>query len=77
MEIKVLFFGEIQQCTKQSEMLFRDVFSSNQLNEKLQLLYPDLKSKSYRIAVNKTLVDIDTELKDGDTVAFLPPFAGG
>lgn len=77
MEIKVLFFGEIQQSTKQSEILFKDVFSSNQLNEKIQLLFPDLKTKSYRIAVNKSLINIDTELKNGDILAFLPPFAGG
>jgi len=36
-----------------------------------------LDSISLRVAVNQKYIPIDTELKDGDEVAFIPPVQGG
>jgi sulfur-carrier protein len=33
--------------------------------------------KSLRVAINESFADWDSPLADGDTVAFLPPVAGG
>ncbi len=77
MEIKVLFFGEIQQSTKQSELIISDVANTDELNEKIIALYSAIKNMSYRIAVNKVLINANVNLNNGDVIAFLPPFAGG
>jgi len=34
-------------------------------------------SRSMKVAVNEEIADEGQELRDGDTVAFLPPVAGG
>jgi molybdopterin synthase sulfur carrier subunit len=39
--------------------------------------FPELKNKTYRIAINKTLIQNKTLLNDGDVIALLPPFSGG
>ena len=39
--------------------------------------YPFLNNKTYRIAVNKKLITGKEQLNEGDTIALLPPFAGG
>jgi molybdopterin synthase sulfur carrier subunit len=36
-----------------------------------------LTHPSVRLIVNEEIVDRDQKLKDGDTVAFCPPFSGG
>jgi MoaE-MoaD fusion protein len=38
---------------------------------------PSLKTAKGLIAVNHTYVGPDTELRDGDEVAFIPPVSGG
>ena len=43
------------------------------LNEK----YPDLRTESYQIAVNQSIVTKDAGIEEGAEVAILPPFAGG
>ena len=35
------------------------------------------RPNSYKIAVNHAFADPDTEVCDGDEIAFLPPFSGG
>ena len=48
-------------------------------------LYTDLKAKhgftlgqnALRISVNREFVALDTRLKDGDEVVFIPPVSGG
>ena len=77
MKIKILFFGILSDITGKEELHLSDVKSTDALNNKLHTLFPGMKNITYRIAVNKEMVSNDTELKDGDEAAFLPPFAGG
>ena len=78
MKIKLKFFGRLSELTDTNELIWETEESAtlseieDQLNEK----YPDWTAQVYRIAVNQEMVDVVT-LKDGDEVAFLPPFAGG
>jgi molybdopterin converting factor small subunit len=39
--------------------------------------FPAIVHYNFRIAVNNELVNEDPELKTGDEVAYMPPFAGG
>ena len=77
MKIKILFFGILTDITGKEEMHLADVKSTNELINKLHAVYPGMNNLTYRIAVNREMVVDNTELKDGDEVALLPPFAGG
>ena len=79
MKITVLYFGQLADLAKKSEETMHVSDSS------LCSLYADLR-KTYnfhqeftqlQVAVNHQLSAHNTELSDGDSVAFLPPMTGG
>lgn len=72
-----MFFGVLAEVAQTMFRHYRDVNSYNDLIHRILDEYPELIHYSYRIAVNSELVNEDPELKNGDEVAFLPPFAGG
>ncbi|RKS55726.1 molybdopterin synthase sulfur carrier subunit [Gillisia mitskevichiae] len=78
MKVNVKYFGAIAESAgKSEEVLDLEKGSSvkdlkNQQIKKYQIQDAD----SIQIAVNQDLKN-EVELKDGDEVAFLPPFAGG
>ena len=79
MKIKILYFAELAELAGKSEETKHVIDSS------LCALYTDLR-KTYnfnqeftqlQVAVNHQLSAHNTELRDGDSVAFLPPMTGG
>ena len=77
MKIKLLFFGNISDITGTGEMNYSDAADTDMLELDLKNKFPQLKNFTYRIAVNKEIINKNTKFKDGDEVAFLPPFSGG
>lgn len=77
MKINVLFFGILTDIIKSSSLEIEDVENIRQLKSWLWKNYPKTKDMDFQIALNKNIVDGKFELKDGDEVALLPPFAGG
>ena len=77
MEINLLSFGQVTDITGKDTLKIPDVKNTNELNEFLSKVWPQLQSTKYSIAVNKKVVQENTQLHDGDTVAILPPFSGG
>ena len=77
MNISVLFFGQIADIAGKDNLDISNVDTSNELKSRLCELYPALNETTYSVAVNKEIVQTNTQLKDGDTVALLPPFSGG
>lgn len=78
MKLKLLFFGVLTDVIGAAALEFDTaVTSSITLNRQLQLQYPELAKYSYKIAVNQELISEEKLLKEGDEVAFLPPFSGG
>jgi len=78
MAVTIKYFGAIEEVTGIAEESV-SLDSSDSLEAiKQQLLSnsPGLEQLSFQIAVNQSLADSAT-LKNGDEVAFLPPFAGG
>ncbi len=80
MRIKVLFFGEARQILNMQEFIFD--FSGQKLKEfaeKLKGEFPKISNTldNCIFAVNTEYRNADTELKDGDTVAIIPPVEGG
>jgi sulfur-carrier protein len=77
MEIQVLFFGVLAEVTKTGFMHYRGVTSYAELKIRIVDDFPEIAHYNFRIAVNNELIDDDLLLKDGDEVAYMPPFAGG
>lgn len=78
--IKVLLFAGLQEAIQQHELLL-DQLSLNVMELKgiLKQNYPQLPSlDNVMVAVNEEYVmDHETIVKSGDTVAFIPPVSGG
>lgn len=77
MNVNVLVFGQIVDITGKESLSITGVASTDELVQVLQQKYSGLKELKYLVAVNKKIIRQTTELKDGDTVALLPPFSGG
>ena len=77
MEINVLAFGQIADITGKPAWKTGKVKDTDELQKKLTEEFPGLISIKYSIAVNRNLVQKNTDLNDNDTVALLPPFSGG
>ncbi len=77
MKVNVLFFGILTDIVGESSMNVEDVENIRQLKSWLWKNYPKTKDMDFQIALNKNIVDGKFELKNGDEVALLPPFAGG
>lgn len=77
MKIKIIAFGQAQEMIGEKELQWiTEKTDVSGLREELVSKFPALKSLSFRLALNETLVD-NAELNMNDTVAILPPFAGG
>ncbi|MCF6132621.1 MoaD/ThiS family protein [Flavobacterium wongokense] len=80
MEITVKYFGIIADITQKKEELFfveNDSNTLKTLQSEIEIKYPKILDINYSVAINKKIANRETELKDRDEVAFLPPFAGG
>ncbi|WP_027137342.1 MoaD/ThiS family protein [Gaetbulibacter saemankumensis] len=77
MRITVKYFGQISEITqKEEEVLEIYETSIAQLLDRIYSKYEKLKNKEFKIAQNRELVDMNTEI-NGSEIALLPPFAGG
>lgn len=77
MKINILAFGQLTDVFKKSSWSISDIHSTDELRSNLTMQFPELKTMNYSVAVNKKVIADNTELKDSDTVALLPPFSGG
>jgi sulfur-carrier protein len=77
MSVTVLFFGVLTEVTGSALKVYEDVKTLEHLKMRIADDYPETVHYSFRMVVNNEISDEDTPLKDGDEVAFLPPFAGG
>lgn len=80
MILNINYFGLLTDITKVSNELlhFENSITVNQLLDKLNEKFPSFKVGIYAVAINNCLInDLEYFLKDNDTVAIMPPFAGG
>lgn len=77
MNINVLLFGSLAEATGKSQLEINNVLDTETLRSKLLREFPKLEKYKFVIAVCKHVVKSNTVLHEGDTVALLPPFAGG
>ena len=80
MTITLKYFGLLADITQFKEEQFtfdEETISVSELKSKIESSYPKMQNTAYNIAVNQTMSDLKTAIKDNDVIAFLPPFAGG
>ena len=79
MPITVLFFGSLTEVTQAErvELAGPAALDVQALRLYIERLYPGLTGKPYRVAINQEFSGEGDALRDGDEVAFLPPYAGG
>ncbi len=77
MKVEVLLFGILAEKAGTSSLSIDGVGDIRALKKKIFINYPELENYSFRVAVNKNLVEDEEKLRSGDEVALLPPFAGG
>ncbi len=74
--IRVLYFGAAQEIAGKAdeELTAGDTAS---LRREILDRYPAMRNISFRMALNRTLLREDSDLKENDLIAILPPFQGG
>lgn len=78
MKLIVKYFGMLAESAgRHEEVLELDKgISATELKDRQIKTYTMPDSESIQLAVNQN-INTEVELKEGDEVAFLPPFAGG
>lgn len=67
-----------EQAGKSAESLSTNATTPAALFDELKSLYPfTLDASQLKVAINTEFRDWQTPLKDGDSVVFIPPVAGG
>lgn len=79
MEISVLFFGALTDITgtSTSRISIPDVADTDSLEGLLKKQFPRLGEVTYRVAVDRRIIQEKTCLAGHSEVALLPPFSGG
>ena len=80
MNLTLKYFGLLVDITlKKEEVLQLDQNNVvlSDVKSAIESLYEELKNTNYSIAVNQLMGNMDTNIKDQDIIALLPPFAGG
>lgn len=80
--IKVLFFAQVRELVDCDELSLPCDYADAEalrvaLCERGDKWALALEAGKLLVAVNQTLVPLDTALADGDEVAFFPPVTGG
>jgi molybdopterin synthase sulfur carrier subunit len=77
MQVKVLFFGVLTEVTGVNLKYYKEVKSISDLRFRILDDFPEVEHYDFRISLNNEIINHDPNLKDGDEVALMPPFAGG
>lgn len=73
--VKIISFGRLKEILD-SDLEF-EAENSDELLNKLNEKFPLLKDLKLRIAVDQKIISENTELKNNNVVALMPPYSGG
>lgn len=77
MTVDLLVFGQLKEILETSKMSVADCIDTDSIRRWLHENYPSLDSAKFVVAVNGVIIQQNTSLSEGYTVALLPPFSGG
>lgn len=75
-----MYFGISRDQTNKDEedLDVRENLTAGAFKKELMEMYPKLEDiESFALAVNETYADDSLMLKEGDTIAIIPPVSGG
>ncbi|TNH08931.1 molybdopterin synthase sulfur carrier subunit [Testudinibacter sp. TR-2022] len=80
--IKVLFFAQVRELINTDELQLEAEFSTAEALRQYLAAKGDkwalaLQSDKLLVAINQTLMPLDSPIQDGDEIAFFPPVTGG
>lgn len=75
--MEVLFFGSLADIVTAQRLSLDNQQDTDAVKQYLEEKYPSLKQAKYFLAVNKQMIQQNTTLQPGDTIALMPPFSGG
>jgi len=73
----LLLFAQLADLYGTHSMIIEDAHDTDCLISNLKLRNDAISDHKFAIAVNETITTGNIILRDNDTVALLPPFAGG
>jgi sulfur-carrier protein len=76
MAVKIQLFGQLKQITGTSG-LTTDATDTDGLIKEIAGRFPILENLTYLIAVDRTIIQTNTAIKEGQELALLPPYSGG
>ena len=76
-QLQILLFGQLAQLAGTDRVMISGVKDTQSLRKDINALYPALQHIEYAIAVEKKIVNENTAIDIGNTIALLPPFSGG
>jgi molybdopterin converting factor subunit 1 len=81
MHVTILYFAHLPERTgtREETREFAEGMTTGALKEELALAHPKLADAldGCRVAVDEEFVSDNTPLRDGQTIAFIPPVSGG
>jgi molybdopterin converting factor subunit 1 len=79
MKLNIRYYAILrEQAGKSEESLTTAAATAAALFDELKARYPfTLNASQFKVAINAEFRDWNTPLKEGDSVVFIPPVAGG
>lgn len=78
-KIHLIYFANVRQMTNVDKETIETLANTpKEIYKELQLKYDfNFPEHFLKVAINENYASFDEELRDGDTVVFIPPVAGG
>lgn len=76
--INILLFAHLQESIGESKLsVDLSDYTVGQIKEWMETQYPQVSLQHVMTAVNEEFAIETTVVKEGDTIAFIPPISGG
>lgn len=76
-ELEIISFGRIAEVITSQRLQIPGLSNTDELKVYLEKAFPLLSKMKYKLALNKNIVQDNSELKNNDTIAIMPPYSGG
>ena len=77
MKIEMISFGQIAEFINNQKIDVDGISDTDAFKQYLENQFPALKGMKYKLALNKNIVQENTEITSNATIAIMPPFSGG
>jgi molybdopterin converting factor small subunit len=75
--IRLKAFGMLAEKMGTDSLEIENPGSSEVLKQQLLAQFPELKDMTFRMAVDRKIIQAETDISAGQEIALLPPFSGG